>query len=290
MSSDQLLATAFQTERPRLVAVAERILGGRADAEDIVQEAWLRLARQEPGSIENLSAWLTTVVGRACIDQLRSRTAGVEEVHDQRLPDLVVVPERERPEDDAVLADAVGLAVLVVLESLRPDERLAFVLHDLFAVPFQEIGQILDKSADAAKMAASRARRKVQGAPVPTAGWSQQRAVVDAFVTAVRAGDLEELLRLLHPNVELRAHGPHGLVTRRGASETIEALQGGALPEAVGQPVVVNGLPGFIVRDRRGRARALVACTVVDGRIVDLTALADLKRLASMDLPPYTGP
>lgn len=290
MTADQPLADVFEAERPRLVALAQRVLGARADAEDVVQETWFRLARQEPGSIENLSAWLTTVVGRACIDQLRSRTAGVQEVHDERLPDLVVVPEGERPDEDAVLADAVGLAVLVVLESLRPDERLAFVLHDLFAVPFQEIGQILDKSADAAKMAASRARRKVQGAPTPTADWSQQRAVVDAFVAAVREGDLEALLRLLHPDVELRAHGPRGLVTRRGAPEAIEALQGGALPGAVGQPVVVNGLPGFIVRDRRGRARALVACTVADGQIVDLIAVADLKRLASMDLPPFVGP
>lgn len=285
MSSDQLLTRTFEAERPRLVAVAQRILGGRADAEDVVQEVWIRLARQAPGSIENLSGWLTTVVGRACIDQLRSRTAGIEEVHDERLPELVVVPDRESPEEGAVLADAVGLAVLVVLESLGPEERLAFVLHDLFAVPFQEIGQILDKSADAAKMAASRARRKVQGAPVPSSDWAKQRSVVQAFVAAVREGDLDELLRLLHPEVALRAHGPRGLVVSHGAQQAIEALQGGALPDATGQPVVVSGLPGFIVRDRRGRARALVACTVVDGRIVDITALADLKRLAAMDLP-----
>jgi RNA polymerase sigma-70 factor (ECF subfamily) len=285
MSSDQLLASAFEAERPRLVAVAQRILGGRADAEDVVQETWLRLARQEPGSIENLSGWLTTVVGRACIDELRARRAGVEEVQVERLPDLVVVADEGGPEADAVLADGVGLALLVVLESLRPEERLAFVLHDLFAVPFQEIGRILDKSADAAKMAASRARRKVQGAPVPTSSRTQQRAVVDAFVAAVREGELAELLRLLHPDVALRAHGARGLVAKRGAAEVVEALQGGALPDAVGQPVSVNGVPGVIVRDRRGRARALVACTVVDGRIVDIIALADLKRLAAMDLP-----
>ena len=197
----------------------------------------------------------------------------------------MVVADEGGPEAHAVLADGVGLALLVVLESLRPEERLAFVLHDLFAVPFQEIGRILDKSADAAKMAASRARRKVQGAPVPTSSRTEQRAVVDAFVAAVREGELDELLRLLHPDVALRAHGARGLVTRRGAADVVDALRGGALPDAVGQPVAVNGVPGFIVRDHRGRARALVACTVVDGRIVDIVALADLKRLAAMDLP-----
>ena len=180
------MAGPFEGQRERLVAVAYRMLGSRADAEDAVQEAWLRLARQDPDAIDNLAGWLTTVVGRVCLDILRSRRARPEASYDH-LPELVVTEDDARaPEDDAVLADSVGLALLVVLDTLRPTERLAFVLHDMFAVPFEEIGQIIGKSADATKMLASRARRKVQGTPQPTDERQRRRAVVDAFLAAAR--------------------------------------------------------------------------------------------------------
>ena len=170
------LAAAFEEQRGRLVAVAYRMLGSRADAEDAVQEAWLRLSRQDATTIDNLAGWLTTVVGRVCIDMLRSRKTRRETSYDDQLPELVVTEDdEEAPEDAAVLADSVGLALLVVLDTLRPDERLAFVLHDMFAVPFEEIGQIIDRSTDATKMLASRARRKVQGAAPPTSGGGREQ-------------------------------------------------------------------------------------------------------------------
>ena len=189
------------------MAVAYRMLGSRADAEDAVQEAWLRLARQDAAAIDNLAGWLTTVVGRVCIDVLRSRKARPEASYDDQLPELVVTEDGGgAPEDDAVLAESVGLALLVVLDTLGPAERLAFVLHDMFAVPFEEIGQIIGKSPDATKMLASRARRKVQGTQRPTDERQQQRAVVDAFLAAARGGDFEGLLRVLDPDVTWRSH------------------------------------------------------------------------------------
>ncbi len=230
--SDEALAEASEEQRGRLVAVAYRMLGSRADAEDAVQEAWLRLARHDAAAIDNLGGWLTTVVGRVCIDVLRSRNARSEASYDERLPELVVTEDvGGAPEDEALLAESVGLALLVVLDTLRPAERLAFVLHDMFAVPFEEIGQIIGRSTDAAKMLASRARRKVQDTPRPTDERQHQRAVVDAFLAA--------------------AHGE----------------------------------PGVVVWDRNGKPVSVMACTVIDDRIVEILSVQDPERLAAMDLP-----
>jgi RNA polymerase sigma factor (sigma-70 family) len=190
--TNEALVGAFEQQRERLVAVAYRMLGSRADAEDAVQEAWVRLARQDAGSIDNLAGWLTTVVGRVCIDALRSRNIRAEATDEGRLPELVVTAyDDDSPEENALLAESVSLALLVVLEALNPAERLAFVLHDMFAVPFGEIGQIIGKSTDATKMLASRARRKVRDTPRPTEERAEQRAVVAAFLAASREGDFE---------------------------------------------------------------------------------------------------
>ncbi|WP_067429375.1 sigma-70 family RNA polymerase sigma factor [Nocardioides jensenii] len=280
------LVEAFDEQRARLVAVAYRMLGSRADAEDAVQEAWLRLARQDPGSIENLAGWLTTVVGRVCIDVLRSRNIRPEASYDEHLPELVVAEDTEAgPEDEAVLAESVGLALMVVLETLKPAERLAFVLHDMFAVPFDEIGQVVGTSTDAAKMLAWRARRKVQDTPRPTAERRQQRAVVDAFLAAAREGDFEGLLRVLDPEVTWRVHTARGSVVRQGASSVADKLKQARRAKFTARRVLVNGEPGVGVWDLDGRVRGVMACTVIDGRIVAMESVIDPARLAAIDLP-----
>lgn len=286
MTPEVGLARAFEEQRERLVAVAYRMLGSRADAEDAVQEAWLRLARQDAGAIENLPAWLTTVVGRVCIDMLRSRKTKPEPSYDERLPDLVVTEDaNDAPEESAVLAESVGLALLVVLESLRPDERLAFVLHDMFAVPFAEIGEIIGKSTGATKMLASRARRKVQGTPRASAGAQQQREVVDAFLAAARDGDFEALLQVLDPHVTWRTYTPHGVAVKVGGSEVVGAVKRGRRAAVVARRVLVNGEPGILSWGPNGKPVSVMACTVIDRRIVDVVALLDPTRLAGMALP-----
>jgi RNA polymerase sigma-70 factor (ECF subfamily) len=283
---DEALAEAFEEQRGRLVAVAYRMLGSRADAEDAVQEAWLRLARHDAAAIDNLGGWLTTVVGRVCIDVLRSRNARSEASYDERLPELVVTEDGGgAPEDEALLAESVGLALLVVLDTLRPPERLAFVLHDMFAVPFEEIGQIIGRSPDAAKMLASRARRKVQDTPRPTDERQQQRAVVDAFLAAARSGDFEGLLRVLDPDVTWRSYTARGVVIRLGAAEVADRAQRGARATVTARPVLVNGEPGVVVSDRNGKPVSVMACTVIDDRIVEILSIQDPERLAAMDLP-----
>ncbi|MFW6598976.1 sigma-70 family RNA polymerase sigma factor [Propionibacteriaceae bacterium Y2011] len=280
------LAEAFDEHRARLVAVAYRMLGSRADAEDAVQEAWLRLARQDPDSIENLTGWLTTVVGRVCIDALRSRNIRPETSYDEHLPELVVAEDAEAgPEDEAVLAESVGLALMVVLETLKPAERLAFVLHDMFAVPFDEIGQVVGTSTDAAKMLAWRARRKVQDTPRPTTERRQQRAVVDAFLAAARDGDFEGLLGVLDPEVTWRVHSARGSVVRQGASSLADKLKQARRVKFTARRVLVNGEPGVGVWDLEGRVRGVMACTVIDGRIVAMESVIDPARLAAIDLP-----
>jgi RNA polymerase sigma-70 factor (ECF subfamily) len=284
--SDEALAEAFEEQRGRLVAVAYRMLGSRADAEDAVQEAWLRLARHDAAAIDNLGGWLTTVVGRVCIDVLRSRNARSEASYDERLPELVVTEDvGGAPEDEALLAESVGLALLVVLDTLRPAERLAFVLHDMFAVPFEEIGQIIGRSTDAAKMLASRARRKVQDTPRPTDERRHQRAVVDAFLAAARSGDFEGLLRVLDPDVTWRSYTARGVVIRMGAAEVADRAQRGARATVSARPVLVNGEPGVVVWDRNGKPVSVMACTVIDDRIVEILSVQDPERLAAMDLP-----
>ncbi|MFD9436177.1 sigma-70 family RNA polymerase sigma factor [Streptomyces sp. NPDC060002] len=280
------VAETFEAQRDRLRAVAHRMLGSHADAEDVVQEAWLRLSRQDTATIHNLAGWLTTVVGRISLDVLRSRQARPVAAYDDALSDLVVtLDDNPAPEDDAVLADSVGLALLVVLESLGPSERLAFVLHDLFAVPFDEIGQILGKSTAAAKMLASRARRKVQATERPTGVGREQRDAVRAFLAAARRGDFEELLRVLDPEVKLTVDTPAGVVITLGATKVAAGAQLSASAAARGRAVLVNGLPGIISWREDGTPLSVLAFTVVDGRITGIAIVIDPAKLALLDLP-----
>lgn len=292
MRPEGSLAEVFEEQRPRLFAVAHRVLGSRSDAEDAVQEAWLRLSRQDADSIENVAGWLTTVVGRICIDMLRSRTSRAEVTSTAELPDFVVTEDvdtrEDSPEDAAVLADSVGLAMLVVLGSLRPDERLAFVLHDMFAVPFAEIGQILDRSTDAVKMLASRARRKVQDVPPPTGGRrrkQEQREVVDAFLAAARDGDFDALLRVLDPDVTWQRYTATGMTVGTGSDAIVDAVRRGQGTRVLARRVSVNGEPGILAWGPTGRPLSLMACVVDGGRLVGIVSIVDPRRLARMSLP-----
>ncbi|MFJ7212084.1 sigma-70 family RNA polymerase sigma factor [Amycolatopsis sp. NPDC098790] len=274
------MTEVFEAQRDRLRAVAHRVLGSHADAEDVVQEAWLRLSRQDAAAIDNLAGWLTTVVGRLSLDVLRSRRSRPEAPYDEI---VVAVDEGPAPEDDVALADSVGLALLVVLESLAPGERLAFVLHDLFAVPFEEIGRILGKTPGATKMLASRARKKVRTPVGPSGAGKSQREVVNAFLRAARDGDFEELLRVLDPEVRLTVDTPDGVVVVLGATNVAAGARIGAA--AGGQEVLVGGLPGVVAWHADGRPMSVVAFTVVGGRITGIAAVADPARLAAMELP-----
>jgi RNA polymerase sigma-70 factor (ECF subfamily) len=283
------LAQRFEADRGRLRAVAYRMLGSLSEADDAVQETWLRLARSDADAIENLSGWLTTVVGRICLDMLRSRTSRREEPLAARLPDPVVeaVPGTD-PETEAVLADSVGLAMLVVLDTLQPAERLAFVLHDMFGVPFGTIAAVLDRSVDATKMLASRARGRLRNSsgPTPDADTRRQRVVVDAFFAAAREGDFEGLLKVLAPDVLLRADaGPGSDFTElvRGAATVAgrALLFRRAAGSAQARPVLVNGLPGFY-STVAGEPLSVIAFTVVGEHIVAIDVLADRERLATL--------
>ncbi|MGW5124582.1 sigma-70 family RNA polymerase sigma factor [Streptomyces sp. NPDC004069] len=279
------IVDAFESQRDRLRAVAYRVLGSHADAEDVVQEAWLRLSRQDTGTIDNLGGWLTTVVGRISLDVLRSGRTRPEVALDDQLPEFTVtLDDAPAPEDLVALGDSVGLALLTVFDSLRPDERLAFVLHDVFAVPHGEIGTILGKSADATKMLTSRARRKVQAAQQPAGAGRQQREVVQAFLAAARDGQFEQLLQVLHPEVKFTVHTPNGQFVTLGATEvaTRARMAGGA---ARGYAVTVNGRPGVISWSEDGTPLSLLAFTVADGRITEITAVIDPAKLALMNLP-----
>lgn len=293
MTPEASLAEAFEGQRPRLLAVAQRVLGSRADAEDAVQEAWLRLSRQDADSIENVAGWLTTVVGRICIDMLRLRTSRAEVTPTDDIPEFAVTEDVDSPEDAAVLADSVGLAMLVVLGSLRPDERLAFVLHDMFAVPFAEIAQILEKSSDAVKMLASRARRKVQGVPAPTGGRrrkQEQRGVVDAFLAAARDGDFDALLRVLDPDVSWQRYTATGVTVGTGSDAIVAAVRRGQGTRVLARRVSVNGEPGILAWGPTGRPLSVMACVVDGGRLVGIVSIIDPRRLARMSLPePPSG-
>jgi RNA polymerase sigma-70 factor (ECF subfamily) len=285
MTTESQLAEDFEQQRHRLLALAYRVLGSGSDAEDAVQEAWLRLSRQDVDAIDNLPGWLTTVISRICIDTLRSRAARPEISTDLDLPDLVVTDDRDTPEDAAVLSDSVGLALLVVLGSLRPDDRHAFVLHDMFAVPFAEIGPIVGKSADAAKMLASRARRKVQDVPTPAGDRRAQREVVDAFLAAAQDGDFDALVRVLDPEVTWRRHTVRGLSVTTGAGDVIEAVRRGRGARVTARRVLVNGEPGILGWGPTGRPLSLMACTVRNGRLVGIVSITDPVRLGGMELP-----
>jgi len=274
------LSERFEEDRGRLAAIAYRMLGSRSEADDAVQEAWLRLSRSDATAIENLRGWLTTVVGRVCLDMLRSRSSRREEPLDTD-----ALEASENPEQEAVLADSIGLAMLVVLETLNPAERVAFVLHDMFAMPFDEIAPIVGRSEVATRQLASRARRRVQGAgPVSDTDIASRRKIVDAFLAASRGGDFGALLSLLDPDVVLRADDAAVLIGAgrevRGAQEVARTFAGRA---RVAQPALVDGAPG-LVWSSGGRPRVAFAFTITDGRITTIDLIADPARLEKMDL------
>jgi RNA polymerase sigma factor (sigma-70 family) len=291
MEEYDFLAEQFEENRTHLRAVAYRMLGSLGEAEDAVQEAWLRLSRSDTSGIENLGGWLTTVVGRVCLDMLRSRRSRREEPLGEplgaRFPDPIVGRQGGiDPEHEALLSDSVGLALLVVLETLSPAERLAFVLHDMFAVPFGEIAPIVGRSPAASRQLASRARRRVRGAAtVPDADLNRQREVVDAFLAAARGGDFDALVAVLDPDVVLRSDRgavPAGAsrevrgapaVARRAAKERARAAR----------PALVNGAVGVVVAPR-GRLLMVLGFTIRGGKIVEIDAIADPARLRKLDL------
>ena len=289
MDASDHVAEEFEANRTRLRAVAYRMLGSVSEADDAVQEAWLRLSRSERGEIENLGGWLTTVVARVCLDLLRARKSRREEPFTPYVPEPIVDPEAGvDPEHEALLADSVGLALLVVLETLNPAERLAFVLHDMFAVPYDEIAPMVDRTPEAARQLASRARRRVQGeVPVADPDVGRQREVVDAFLAAARDGDFEALLEVLDPDIVLRVDRgafPRGASREvHGAEAVAEQVGRFAALAASARPAQVNGAAGFVVV-RDGRTFAVAGFTVSGGRIVEIDLLADPDRLREIDL------
>jgi RNA polymerase sigma factor (sigma-70 family) len=288
MSDRDWLAEQFEEHRPHLRRVAYRMLGTLDESEDAVQEAWLRLNRTDGAGIENLGGWLTTVVGRVCLDVLRARRARREDSTDAWLPDPIVsVDETADPEQEALLADSVGLALLVVLETLTPAERLAFVLHDMFGVPFDEIASIIDRSPDATRQLASRARRRVRGArPEGDADPAEYRRVAEAFLAASRKGDFEALVAVLDPDVVLRTDYamPRGAPGEIRGAEAVarNALRFAALAP-LARPALVNGEPGFYVAPE-GRLFAVGAFTVAGGRITEIDIVADPEKLSRIAL------
>jgi RNA polymerase sigma factor (sigma-70 family) len=287
------LAERFEANRPHLRAVAYRMLGSLSEADDAVQESWLRLSRSGTSGIENLGGWLTTVVARVCLDMLRSRKSRHEESLDAQIADPIASHESGAdPEQEALLADSVGLALLVVLETLAPAERLAFVLHDVFAVPFEEIAPIVERTPTATRQLASRARRRVHGVGgrddagmIPDADLTRQREVVDAFLAAARGGDFDALLAVLDPDVVLRTDRPalpSGALRETHGAATVarRAMVGGA---RAAQPALVNGAVGVIVAPR-GRLLMVLLFTIRHGKIVEIDAVADPERLRHLDL------
>jgi RNA polymerase sigma factor (sigma-70 family) len=289
VNEHEWLADRFEANRTHLRAVAYRMLGSVNEADDAVQESWLRLSRSDTADVENLRAWLTTVVARVCLDMLRARKSRREEPFGTHVPEPIVSRQDGLdPEHEALLADSVGLALLVVLETLAPPERLAFVLHDMFAVPFDEIAPIVGRSPAAARQLASRARRRVRGAaPAPDADLTRQREVVDAFLAAARGGDFEALVAVLDPDVVLRvdrgALRPGAPREVRGAAAVAEQVNTFARLARFARPALVNGAAGFVVT-RGKRPLAVAGFTVANGRIVEIDLLADPERLRDLDL------
>ena len=281
---------AFEAHRPHLHAVATRILGSRAEADDALQEAWLRINRADTSTVDNMGGWLTTVVSRVCLTMIDARKRRREEALDAgRLPDPVILRPDDAapdPEGEALAADAVGAALLVVLETLQPAERLAFVLHDLFAVPFEDIAQIVDRSPAAARQLASRARRRVQGADpdAPTA----DREVVDAFLAAARGGDFERLLEVLDPDVVLRADDGGGALEIVEGAQTVATRAQFFSTARVAHPAIVDGAAGFVATEA-GVPVAVLAFRVADGRITGIDALSDPARIAGLDLEAFVA-
>ncbi|MEU5028663.1 sigma-70 family RNA polymerase sigma factor [Streptomyces milbemycinicus] len=298
MSDKELLAQRFEEHRSHLRAVAYRMLGSLNEADDAVQETWLKLSRSDVSEVQNLGGWLTTVAGRVCLDMLRSRSSRREEpLPDQqdgpiRLPDPVVSgPGGVDPEQEMLVADSVGIALMIVLQTLAPAERLAFVLHDLFAVPFDEIAPILGRTSASTRQLASRARRRVEGAaPAADTDRARKREVVDAFLTASRGGDFDALLAVLDPDVVARSDGGtlRPSLLRRGAQDVAsQAITFARIAEAA-RPVLINGSPG-VVSVAEGRVVSVMAFTIRGGRITALDILTDPERIAGMDLGALSG-
>ena len=292
MPAPERLAEQFEKHRPHVRAVAYRMLGSVTEAEDAVQEAWIRLSRTDVSGVYNLRGWLTTVVARVCLDMLRTRASRREDPLDVHVPDPIIARAISRvdegPEADAMRADSVGLALLVVLEKLEPAERLAFVLHDVFGMTFEEIAPIVDRSVVATRQLASRARRRVQGqAPTSDADLRKQRRVVDAFLAAVRDGDFEALVAVLDPAIVLRADG--GAV--KGMSRLVRGAQAVVAQAATfsklglsSQVVLVNGNIGVVSRLPDGRLLSVIGFTIAGGKVVEMDILADPDRLSRLDL------
>jgi RNA polymerase sigma-70 factor, ECF subfamily len=285
MDDNEWLADRFEEHRAHLRAVAYRMLGSLTEADDAVQDTWLRLSRAGVSEVENLGGWLTTIVARVCLNMLRSRTTRREEPIGVHLPDPVISRAGVlQPDEEAVLADSVGLALLVVLDTLTPAERLAFVLHDMFQLPFEEIAPMVGRSPAAARQLASRARRRVKGAgiPAPDPDLARQRDVVDAFFRAARGGDFDALVALLDPDVVLRADGgarrPAASVVVRGAAAVASQAFRGALPAAVVRPALVNGAAGAVITVG-GQPIAVMGFTVSEGKILEIDAIADPERV-----------
>jgi RNA polymerase sigma factor (sigma-70 family) len=289
MDERDWLAERFQEHRPRLRAVAYRMLGSTSEADDAVQEAWIRLSRSNAGEIDNLEAWLVTAVGRVALNMLRSRKRRHEEPLDAHLPDPIVdSADAIDPEHEALLADSVGLALLVVLETLTPAERLAYVLHDMFSVPFDEIGAILDRSPDATRQLASRGRRRIRGVDTtPEADGPARQEVVDAFLAAARDGNFDALVAVLDPDVVVREDtGTGTLVEVRGAENVARRAAAASRLGLVARPALVNGALGWIsLLD--GKVFAVAALTLHNGRITTMDILLDPARLARLDLTAF---
>lgn len=289
------LTVRFEANRTRLRGIAYRMLGSLSEVDDAVQETWLRLNRSDGGGIEDLDRWLTTVAARVCLDMLRTRKSRREEPLEEHIPDPIVGgAEDGDPGHAAVMADSVGIALLVVLEALSPHERLAFVLHDVFAIPFEEIARIVERTPAAARQLASRARRRVKSAAVPDADLGSQRKLVDAFLAAARTGDFDALVAVLDPDVVLRAERATGAAGDPGAPSLLRGAQTvarGALAFSaraglglIVRPALVNGVAGIVSWFPDGRPYSVMAFTVVRGKIVEIDVLADPERLVRLDL------
>jgi RNA polymerase sigma-70 factor (ECF subfamily) len=283
MAEEKWLTDRFEEHRPRLRSVAYRMLGSLTEADDAVQDAWLRASRAGADEVDNVGGWLTTIVARVCLNMLRSRNRRREESFEEHLPDPVVTPYGEsQPEEEALLADSVGLALLVVLDTLTPAERLAFVLHDMFELPFDEIGPMVDRTPEATRQLASRARRRVKGADVraPDRDVERQREVVEAFFRAARGGDFDGLVAVLDPDVVLREDlsVKRPLRVFRGAAAVASQARSAAFPDAELRPALINGAAGAVVV-LRGRPFAVLAFTVRDDRIVEIDAIAGSERV-----------
>jgi RNA polymerase sigma factor (sigma-70 family) len=283
VTEEEELAAGFEAQRSYLHAISFRVLGSHADADDAVQEAWLRLARTGGGGIEDLRGWLTTVTGRICLDVLRRRGVRAEqplEISAGMLAREVAGDRRSGPEEEALLADSVGLALYVVMDALTPAERVSFVLHEVFEVPFGAIATILGRSTAATKMLASRARGRIR-LGTPTAADAAAREVIDAFYAAVGRGDLAGLLAVLAPEAELRMQGPEGILVVRGAGGVAARATMGARPDALGHPALIDGVPGVLITVG-GRPVMIMAFTVADGAITAIRMLTDPDRLAQV--------